>query len=43
MKTVEKKDGTIARLSNEEAERTVQSGKGKYVPKSKWKAIRDQK
>lgn len=44
MKTVERNDGTISRLSNEEAERTVKSGKGKYVPKSKWKSeVRDKK
>lgn len=44
MKTVERNDGTISRLSNEEAERIVKSGKGKYIPKSRWKSeVRDKK
>ena len=40
MKCVKNTAGEIKRLSNEMAERQVNSGSATYVPKSEWKALR---
>jgi hypothetical protein len=41
MKTIEQR-GKVKRVSDLEAAKIVESGSGTYVPKARWKAIRDE-
>jgi hypothetical protein len=43
MKTVKACGGEVLRLTDDEAQIRVKRGEAKYVPKSKWKALRPAK
>ena len=43
MKTIKMNDGAIVRVNDDYAQKIVNAGKGKFVPKKEYKKIRDAK